>query len=274
MPLEVHTEPPRGDDEGHSPPMEDYCTLWSWLTFNWMNNLLFQGAIRVLEEKDVWSLSSHLRSRLLLQKFLAISPDSQTSRSNVNEEETSAVHSTDGNGAVSKQTSKPKWSLLYVLFRANAKDMILDFVLTLLSSLLAYASPFFLNRILKTIADLQTSSIATTSTSDQINSRNAYLYAVLALFAAVLKSQSDLQHLYFGRRASTRVRAELISAIYEKALRKKDIKGTIGAGRNEKAVVPEAKSGINTPAGGGTTPHANSAALKADAKKKLEADEG
>lgn len=260
-----------------------------------MNGLLYQGAIRVLEEKDVWSLSNHLRSRLLLKKFLEISPiQNQDLKSNLNQDRSSSVHddgnrneTRDENSNDKDKPSSQKWSLLYVLFRANAKDMILDFVLTLLSSLLAYASPFFLNRILTTIADSQTSTITVNSSSisklnswsSQVSSpskQTAYLYAVLALVAAVLKSQSDLQHLYYGRRASTRIRAELIASIYEKALRKKDIKGTIGGNRNEKAVsvVPEAKSGINTPAGGLATAATTSTTLKADAKKKLQKDEG
>lgn len=66
----IHAEPPTGDDEGHAPPMEDDCTLWSWLTFNWMNGFLFRRS-RALEEKDLSSFSYERRSRILLQNFLA-----------------------------------------------------------------------------------------------------------------------------------------------------------------------------------------------------------
>lgn len=37
----------------------------------------------------------------------------------------------------------------------------------------------------------------------------------------------DLQHLYFGRRASTRIRSELMAAVYDKALKQKDYSGAI-----------------------------------------------
>lgn len=39
----------------------------------------------------------------------------------------------------------------------------------------------------------------------------------------------DLQHLYFGRRASTRIRSELMAAVYDKALKQKNHSGTIYA---------------------------------------------
>lgn len=111
--------------------MEDHCTLWSWITFSWVNDLL---SIKSLEEKDLWSLSPSLRSRLLLRKFLQISCSAE-------ENTTSKV--------------KNKASLLYLLFRANSKDLIIDFGLTLFSSSLAYTNPFFLNKILRTISETQ-----------------------------------------------------------------------------------------------------------------------
>jgi len=37
----------------------------------------------------------------------------------------------------------------------------------------------------------------------------------------------DLQHLWYGRRSSTRVRSELMAAIYDKALKRKDYSGIV-----------------------------------------------
>ena len=39
--------------------------------------------------------------------------------------------------------------------------------------------------------------------------------------------QTDLQHLWFSRRASNRVTSELMASIYEKALRRKDYSGVV-----------------------------------------------
>lgn len=55
----------------------------------------------------------------------------------------------------------------------------------------------------------------------------AYLYALGAFLASALKAVSDLLHLWHSRRAAVRVKAELIAAIYDKALRRKDASGVV-----------------------------------------------
>ncbi|KAG6864482.1 hypothetical protein C0991_009205 [Blastosporella zonata] len=55
----------------------------------------------------------------------------------------------------------------------------------------------------------------------------AYIYAILAFLCSLCKSQADLQHLWFGRRASTRIRSELMASIYDKALKRKDFSGIV-----------------------------------------------
>lgn len=41
------------------------------------------------------------------------------------------------------------------------------------------------------------------------------------------QAQVDMQHLWFGRRAATRIRSELMTAIYDKALKRKDLSGIV-----------------------------------------------
>ena len=55
----------------------------------------------------------------------------------------------------------------------------------------------------------------------------AYIYAFLAFASSLAKAQADLQHLWIGRRACTRIRTELMAAIYDKALKRKDFSGII-----------------------------------------------
>ncbi|KAJ7468712.1 hypothetical protein FB451DRAFT_1560403 [Mycena latifolia] len=55
----------------------------------------------------------------------------------------------------------------------------------------------------------------------------AYIYAGLMFLCSVLKSQCDLQHLWYGRRACTQHRSELMAAIYDKALKRKDYSGIV-----------------------------------------------
>jgi ABC-type multidrug transport system fused ATPase/permease subunit len=55
----------------------------------------------------------------------------------------------------------------------------------------------------------------------------AYVYAALAFLSTLLRSEVDLQHLWFCRRASVRTRSELMAIIYDKALKRKDLSGAV-----------------------------------------------
>jgi hypothetical protein len=107
-------------------------------------------------------------------------------------------------------------SLLIRLIRANSLDIMLDMTLTLLSVVCNYASPYLIKRIIDAISNPTPESKA-----------RAYVYAVLALLASFGKAQSDVLHLWHGRRCSVRVRNQLIAAIYDKALRRKDAAGVV-----------------------------------------------
>ena len=52
--------------------------------------------------------------------------------------------------------------------------------------------------------------------------------------ASVFKAQADVNHLWYGRRACTRIRSELMAAIYEKALKRKDFSGIVDDKAKEK----------------------------------------
>ena len=55
----------------------------------------------------------------------------------------------------------------------------------------------------------------------------AYLFAILIFPAQVIKAEADAQHLWYTRRAGTRAKSELIAAIYDKALKRRDYSGII-----------------------------------------------
>lgn len=112
-------------------------------------------------------------------------------------------------------------TLLRQIFWANLLDLTLDFVLTFVSVIFSYSSPFFLKLILDTIE-------ATPKTPSFHFRSRAYIYALLMFLASVGKAEADVQHLWFGRRASTRARSELMATIYVKALRRKDFSGVVG----------------------------------------------
>ncbi|OJA13396.1 hypothetical protein AZE42_08993 [Rhizopogon vesiculosus] len=142
-------------------------------------------------------------------------------------------------------------SLLRRLWAANSMDLILDFCLTFVSVIFNYASPFFLKRILDAIHE-----DATPEERSQ-----AYIYAFLAFLCTLLKAQADVQHLWFGRRAATRMRVELMAAIYDKALKRQDYSGIIDKDKAKEAA--DKKAGIKP----GENPNADDPKAGADVGK-------
>ena len=115
------------------------------------------------------------------------------------------------------------------LFKANAIDLILDFTLTYVSIVFNYAGPFFLKRILDALSDEK---------GGPDKRAIAYVYAFLAFLSSLCKAQADVQHLWYGRRACTRIRTELMAAIYDKALKRKDFSGIVDKDAAEKKAKP------------------------------------
>jgi hypothetical protein len=56
------------------------------------------------------------------------------------------------------------------------------------------------------------------------------------------QSEADVQHLWFGRRAATRMRSELMASIYDKALKRKDYSGIIDKEKAKEAEDPSRMS--------------------------------
>ncbi|KAH7911841.1 hypothetical protein BJ138DRAFT_1125686, partial [Hygrophoropsis aurantiaca] len=123
-------------------------------------------------------------------------------------------------------------SLIGRLWLANSLDILLDFFLTLISVVFQYASPFFLKRILDAIEN-----------PSPENRSRAYIYAFLAFLCTMCKAQADVQRLWFGRRAATRMRSELMAAIYDKALKRSDYSGIIDKDKAQEAA--DKKAGID-----------------------------
>ncbi|KZP20510.1 hypothetical protein FIBSPDRAFT_932199 [Athelia psychrophila] len=117
-------------------------------------------------------------------------------------------------------------TLIKRLWAANKADMMTDMLLTYLGVVFSYAGPFFLRKILSELDNEQIT---------QRDRSNAYLYAFLAFVFTLLKSQTDLTQLWIGRRAATRIRTELMAAIYAKALKRKDYSGVIDKDKQQEA---------------------------------------
>ncbi|KAJ7508849.1 hypothetical protein B0H11DRAFT_1962913 [Mycena galericulata] len=211
MPLNVPSRRADVAQIGVTVSPEDYTPLWRWISFSWVYPLIKKGTYETLADKDVWQLSPNMQSRPVFIKFMNLKAP----------------------------------TLTYRLWAANSLDIIVDFLLTILSVIFNYAGPFFLKRILDLI-DTRTPTPRTKGT--------AYIYALLMLLCAVLKAQTDLQHLWCGRRASTRIRVELIAAVYDKALKRKDYSGLVDRDKARAAKEAKAEAGARSAASSSSSP--------------------
>ncbi|KAJ6497501.1 hypothetical protein C8R45DRAFT_898828 [Mycena sanguinolenta] len=137
-----------------------------------------------------------------------------------------------------KFVTLPQKSLLRRLWAANSCDMIGDFGLTLASVMFNYAGPFFLKRILDAVD---------TDNESEKDKGQAYIYAILMFLSSVCKAQCDVYHLWLGRRASTRIRSELMAAIYDKALKRRDFSGVIDQEKAKETAEKKAAAAAGTP---------------------------
>ena len=126
--------------------------------------------------------------------------------------------------------SRSTGKLLKRIWATNALDLVLDFSLTYASILFNYAGPFFLKRILDALDGKE---------PNPEKRAIAFIYAFLAFASSLAKAQADLQHLWIGRRACTRIRSELMAAIYDKALKRKDFSGIVDKDKDKEKGKPK-----------------------------------
>ncbi|KII83760.1 hypothetical protein PLICRDRAFT_119100 [Plicaturopsis crispa FD-325 SS-3] len=184
MPLAIPSAKVAPEAIGVTVSPDDYTTLFEWLTLSWIWPLIKLGTNTTLNENDVWNLSPAIRSRPVFIKF------------------SSMKHS----------------RLLWQLWATNSLDVLLDSSLSVVSVLLGFASPFFLNRILEAI-----------NVPNPGSRSRAYVYAFLSFICMLLNTECDLYRLWHNRRVATRMRIELMAAIYDKALKRKDYSGIVDA---------------------------------------------
>ncbi|KAJ6454749.1 hypothetical protein C8R47DRAFT_220877 [Mycena vitilis] len=91
------------------------------------------------------------------------------------------------------------------LCATNSLDMILDFLLTIVSVIFNFAGPFFLKQILDSIEQARANAAR--------QRHRVCIYALLMLLCAIVKTQDDLHHLWCSRSASTRIRVQLEAKI-------------------------------------------------------------
>ncbi|KZT38562.1 P-loop containing nucleoside triphosphate hydrolase protein [Sistotremastrum suecicum HHB10207 ss-3] len=171
---------------------EEYTTLLGMVTFSWIYPLIRLGLDITLTEDHIWPLSPSMQSRHLLAKFSSV-------------------------------RSK---GLFRRIVKANARDLALSFVLTITSAVLSFASPYFLKQVLDALALTSSSSSSSTVDSDSSSRQRmleATASALLLFLFRILESQANLYQLCHGGRACIKITSQLMCAVHEKALKRKDL---------------------------------------------------
>ncbi|TFK37295.1 multidrug resistance-associated ABC transporter [Crucibulum laeve] len=233
MPLAIPSSHVKREDIGKTVSLEDYTSLWGWISFNWVRPLVQSGRNTTLNEDDVPNLSPTMQSRPVFIKFSSIY----------------------------------RSTLLRKLWAANSLDLLLDFILTFVSVIFNYCGPLFLKLILD---DIDGKNPIPDPNSESIVRVRASIYAFLAFGCALMKAQADVQHLWFGRRAATHIRTELMAAIYDKALKRKDYSGIINKDKQNEAAE---KKAADADAAAESTNEKSKAAKKEEKDKAAKADD-
>ncbi|GJJ07978.1 hypothetical protein Clacol_002185 [Clathrus columnatus] len=118
------------------------------------------------------------------------------------------------------------------LLRANSMDLIIDVVFTEVSMVFDFAGPFFLQYVIldsKLGNNTQALRFILKELESPTNGsrQKLYIYAIVTFVANCFKAESDAQHLWYARRASSRMGSQLSAAVYDKTLRIIDQSGTV-----------------------------------------------
>ncbi|KAG0027521.1 hypothetical protein BGZ81_005507 [Podila clonocystis] len=176
--------------EGKTISWEFNASFFRWITFDWMNNIMWDGYERALELEFLPALTDQMRARPMYKLFAR-------SRNYL------------------RNSTKP--SLLWRIYYTNRRDIWINFVFGVISSVSSFGMPYFLKHLLI--------YIETKDGPREI----AYLYVFGMLFCDVVKSLTFEQNLYYGRRVDVRLRAMLSAEVYAKSLRRKDMTGIVPA---------------------------------------------
>jgi hypothetical protein len=87
----------------------------------------------------------------------------------------------------------------------------------------------------------------------------------LACFTTILGAEADLQHLWFARRAATRMRSELMAAVFDKSLKRKDYSAIVD--KEKEAAAKDARQ-KKVLASASTSPSASAVVLKTSSASK------
>ncbi|KAJ3414390.1 hypothetical protein HDV05_006664 [Chytridiales sp. JEL 0842] len=166
---------------------EENASIYSKLTFSWLNPLIMHGNKRPLTADDLWKLRDLDTTQNVRDRF-----EKLISRNPAKPNRNATLYLT--------------WALCTVVWA----PLTLQFISAFFSTVLGLGAPYFLNAILKW------------TKSHQAGASYAEGWALLlAMFlCTVFKAVFDGQQYFHGRRVGLQMRAILIAEIYGKSLRR------------------------------------------------------
>lgn len=159
------------------PSLEPISSIFSLITFSWIDPIIWKGYFHPLTAKDIWELRTDDHSAFVIQAFRSL-----------------------GSTA----------SLIRRLLKYFLSALVISNSWTFIYSLLSFAPPFLLKKILEFVDD-------PTQTARSV----VWLYVVSFLICGIFTNIVQGQSLFIGRRICIRLRSILIGEIYSKTLRRR-----------------------------------------------------
>ncbi|CAG2120145.1 unnamed protein product, partial [Medioppia subpectinata] len=176
---------------------EETASFLSRVTFWWFNSMIFKGYKKPLATEDMWSLSDDNKTGSILRAFDKIWIPSVEK----NKEE-SAKRASDG------ETTVTQISLLNGIIKTYWPGMLLVAIIKLIASALTFVNPMLLDKLINFMSPMSSEP-----------EWRGYLYASLMFISPFFESLLNSQYEYRINTISMRIRACVISSIYQKSLR-------------------------------------------------------
>ena len=174
---------------------ETQASFFSRLTFSWFNDLIDLGDLKHLEMADLWELREDDQAQSVIKEYDQLTYGCPLPWLSLQPALIPLLN-----------YSHPK-TLLRRLVRLVRKYLCLQAGFALVSALLSFSGPFFLNQILKFVQNPSSPTLA-------------FSYVIGLFVCNTIRAICDGQTYFNGRRIGTRVRAVIIGKLYEKSLRR------------------------------------------------------
>ncbi|CAF1007103.1 unnamed protein product, partial [Brachionus calyciflorus] len=199
---------------------ESNVNLLSWLTFNWINRVIYRGYKKNLSRDDLWNLDEDNSSKALgdelemeWNKLVAEYQSKRKRKVNSRRKDNSKIYEElelnenfdDTDSKNLRNTKKP--SLGFCIFRIQLKNILMASTLVLTHDMLDITGPLILDGLINFVSNEKYPKII------------GFFYAGLLFIRLVLLSIFLAHNYNYAFLAGVRTRSSLMNLIYRKSLR-------------------------------------------------------